>query len=771
MSDSSFEVDLEDIDEGTVVASIATSSNILQSSVPPQVAWKDDSMSQAASNQLSSDSSKSNHVRSEVKERSLNFGSISSMPLGLPTLNRLTTDSNTYDLEYLLNKKVQRRAQGDHRFALSPTPSALPSTTKNFIAKNKGQAGKFGPRKAFERFTTAAVQTVTENCDVQERFWDKAARTEEKLRLLREEQDQMKVEGCTFSPQTNLTLPYRRRSNSEFAENVENFLTARDSKLDMLRSEQQLSLSVDTRAFTPSLCARSRTIVERQGQRASSAFERLHSRKQSRFEMKLERLKSTEVFSFSPKINSSSALLSRTTSVHNLLYDDAITRHSRACGGEDSPQRHLAKKSNGILLAKLLSEFDLATGLEEGPRLNYSQVKDVMTQLKFVPAEGSETLLDMWNELGGKAEGGVHKDSMLHFLGAVLCLEMPRTSPALQLTKERKAQLHSKYHEFYLHRTVQSAMEKRMDSRQAIPSFTPQLDKNSLKLHAKVYKARSQHSKGQSIGDLLGFERQKTKDKLEQRRQQQEVQESSQCSFKPSLVSKRSSDSSASCGSAALFQYSKEQKQTRAELIKHAEAEKLRKETEDCTFSPVINGACARSRGVLPEQAKAISRLRTARAQHVAKESLKEKGMTPRAYRQSLKTQVDYKPKQVTSNFSKRDATMSRRKTSSCISLPSQAWTTEASTPQRSGMYSPVISKMSSLAALPYNELVCPAEEDEIVLSLKVNITPTHSDTLTVLEGEDPYSAVETFVAKHNLGEKERTRLQKYMKTHGLPQA
>lgn len=777
MSDSSLELEFEDIDEGTVVPSVVPSVTVVSSSLPPQIVVPDDSL-EVDDSDLISELSENPSVQkrtaiSELKERTLDFGSISSFPHGMPTLNRQTIDSNTYDLDCLSDLKVQKRAQGSHRFALSPPPVSRPKNTKNFVARNRGLAGKFGLRVPVRGFTVYNQSKSSVPIDVQERFWDKAAKTQMKLSEFRREKEQEEIADCTFTPRTNLISPFRRRSNSEFADSIEDFLKTRASKIEELRRDQ-FSLTVDTRPFTPSLCTRSRVLTEKRGASACSFHERLSRRKRSVLEMKLNRLKDQEVFSYMPTINTGSTMLSRSQSVNERLTNKGLRSVSSLANAPAKAFK--APKTDRILISKLIADFEAATDHIEGSRLNYTQAKDVMAKLSLSPAEGNDSVVQMWKALESTSHKGTTKQALLQFLGAALRIEVPCVyiDSVPPLSSVLKAKISQDFPEFYRYKTAVVESQKRLADKFVSPSFKPEINRKSRKLKDKAYSARQIDTEDISIGTMLHNEHEKTQRKIEAQRKDTELLQNSLCTFKPELIARPASSMGGSYRSETLYQHSKEQLKNRAEKRQLTQALRELKETEGCTFEPAINDTFVKSKGVLPEQAKAIERLRTARAERQAVEAKKEKGMTPRPYRQGMKMLVDYTPKQA-SLFSKpQPSKLSHMKKSSFASpsiSSSQSTGVGLSRAHSLGSF-PTSSKLSRVPSLSiatmnsHSSLLSPAEEEEIILSLKVNISPTISDVLTIHEGEDSHVTVEAFIAKHRIPEKESAKLRKYVESN-----
>lgn len=506
MSESSFDMDFEDIDEGTSVASIAHSSVMHQSIAPqqPEVIIDDDpsiEVGESNAEEIEKLDYLKNGAGKPSKQPTTDFSNISHFPLGLPQVTKQTVDSNTYDLDYLLDFHIQRRAHGNHRFALSPTPSGGYTSTisKSRTAKSKPRM----PEDSLDLFTS----TITNgNCNVKERFWDKAAQTQAKLQGLRLDKEEVERAACTFTPSIN-EASYQRRSNSEFADSITDFIKSKNEKIEALRAS--ITPLVVERSFTPELCKRSRTIVERRGLSVSSSTDRLHMRKRSLLDMRLERVQEAEVFNFSPVINKRSSALKRDEGHLSFLASPRGIRAGRPNSPieelDNRPAKFMAKKSEAILMRRLLTDFEHCTTEYEGSRLNYTQAKELMEKLQFTSSYSQDSLVDMWKQLQGDAHNSIKKPILLQFLGAVMGLELPQgyIDDKDRVSKEQRELWHRQFIEFYQYRSIQVPADKRLKDLFVRPCFTPTLDDNSRRLHEKVNKARKEETNRHSIGDFL----------------------------------------------------------------------------------------------------------------------------------------------------------------------------------------------------------------------------------------------------------------------------
>jgi hypothetical protein len=601
------------------------------------------------------------------------------------------------------------------------------------------------------------------NCDVKERFWDKAENTQKKLEAMRAEKESAEMAACTFSPMTN-QLTSSRRTISEFADDVKGFLKAKEAKLEALRSDHRTSEASEFRAFTPELCSKSRLMVERQRQRPSSEYAQLHQRKRSLLELRLERLQETEVFDYTPKINKRSSSLHRAQSIGDILHGDAVRRLNAIPEVEDKPLKYMASKSSSILYRKLVSDFEATSADYEGDRLNYTQLKDLMERLQLTSApDASEGLTDVWRELKGDATGRVSKGALLQFIGAVLGLvvSQPCIGTAQKVSKEQMKQWHAKFIGLYQHRTIQVPAEMRLADRFVSPSFTPALDSKSRKLHTKVYRSRKEQSQSQSIGDFLHTEKQRLKQQLDQIQRDKEQAEAAECSFKPALVARPKTAMSGKCGSEALYKYSKEQRLTRLEKQKAAETERRLKELGNCTFRPA---SFVSPRGSFGRQKDSAYHFQV--SEKASKDpSIGKKGNLQGRQRDSKATT----PSRQASISDKSKSTASKRD-SFQVTSPTSSFSKKASRGSVRSQNSSRTSARSSISKAPQStqlsSMLSHAEEEEVVLSLKVNISPTLSAYLTIMEGEDTEAAVEAFVKTHKLGSVEASKLKQHVEVH-----
>jgi hypothetical protein len=587
MTESSLDIDFSSIDEDVSVLSSVLENTALFSTADRQQTTSDDlrtleALPQSPTNKRQSPSSEVSRSPKGAKHHTFDFSKISKTPLiatfSLPIVNRQTVDSNTYDLGYLLDAQVQKRAQGAHRFTLSQPP--YKSAKQSSERRSSSRAGF--AEDSLDLFQSSQLGGV---CNVKERFWDKAAYVQEKLEILRADKELEEMAACTFSPRTNPSVSHRPRSSQEFANSMQDFVKARETKLEVLRSERTGEGS-GLRPFTPEICAKSRLIAERISPKASTVYDRLHAKKRTTLELKLDRLQKTN----SHQVLSPSSYQKKDQTTGDSLPAEAVKKLNAIPEAKGRPSKHLASKSEAILLKKLLIDFEQSSFNYEGSRLNCMQTKELMQKLQFVSDTTHDLLVDMWRELHGDTQHSIAKSALLQFLGAVLGLDVPQRyiPDERKVSRAQREQWHGKFIDFYRHKSVKVPAEKRLVDKFVQPTFSPKIDINSRKLQEKASKARL-GNRGQTIGDLLLGDRSRINEKLELLKAEQKQAEAAECTFKPVLVARPTSIMTAACGSEALYRYSKLQRQMRVDKQQTAETERRVKELKGCTFKPKTN--------------------------------------------------------------------------------------------------------------------------------------------------------------------------------------
>jgi hypothetical protein len=112
--------------------------------------------------------------------------------------------------------------------------------------------------------------------DVEERFYSKAKKTEEKLKTLKELKEIQEINSCTFKPK--ITTKRKEKSYDEFYEYMAKFKEQKEKKIKMIQEEEQKAIEKSSDcSYQPKLCEKSIQIVARKSTIDDNTFERLHN--------------------------------------------------------------------------------------------------------------------------------------------------------------------------------------------------------------------------------------------------------------------------------------------------------------------------------------------------------------------------------------------------------------------------------------------------------------------------------------------------------------
>ena len=316
--------------------------------------------------------------------------------IGIPILNKDTVNPDTFDLNYFLNPEVQKLAQSGHRLTQS---TAVPSgkvlaSPKNFVQKNILLSKKLADSKSTKDLPAEIPEIVLKKpkIDIEERFYKKAKKTEEKIKNMKAAKDLQEVDGCTFQPK--IKSKRQNKTYEEFYEYMKNFVNKKNSKILNLKAEEDKAIekSLD---FThqPKLCDKSLQMIAKKSDLEESTFDRLHKLYKGKsintndsmvFEAKNDE---PSVF-FHPTVNKKSQMMSRTQPVDKILYEDALRRINKdKTPPLPAPTKFITVKSEKVLIEKLKRDFSeafLCIDIEKNNEINYSKVIELCKLLYLV---------------------------------------------------------------------------------------------------------------------------------------------------------------------------------------------------------------------------------------------------------------------------------------------------------------------------------------------------------------------------------------------------
>lgn len=553
---------------------------------------------------------------------------------GIPILNKDTANPNTFDLNYLLNPEVQKIAQSGHRLTQSTTISAgkIPTSPKNHIQKNILNSKKYSASKSNKELPQAEIPEIIVKkgkLDVEGRFYDKAKKTEEKIKVLKSLKDIQEVNGCTFKPQ--IKGKREAKTYDEFYNYMKNFADKKDKKIKILQEEEAKTLekSLDF-SHQPKLCEKSIQMIARKSDVEDSTFARLHklykspkSMASGRESFASEAKTEENSNNFRPTVNKKSQMLNRADPVAKILYDDALRRINKE-KNPPLPQaiKFITNKSEKVLIEKVKRDFEEAFCCIEPDRfggLNYTKMIELFKLLYLIKDEHKKEeerllLLESWKILACEGENSCKKESLVVFILALMGFYEDwmgfTEGERLSLGSYEANKIHLKFDLFYSNRisVVNRSTVNKSYKASYEYSFHPQTIAESQVL-AQTW--REQNRTGGKIEDMLIAGKAKTEKKLEEKRAILEEELLEECSFQPiieqmpdefrvyglydreDLTSEyfkllNNPNSQYTHKGLLLHDLSKISKQRKLTKANEVLQEKLDKELENCTFAPKL---------------------------------------------------------------------------------------------------------------------------------------------------------------------------------------
>ena len=565
---------------------------------------------------------------------------------GLPTLSAATFNSMTYDLDMLLDPKVQRTAP-------DRLSSTLNLSSSDFVKLNKELAGK--PHASRSKDDTGKPRvSYPDQTNVEERFYKYRKNVEEKVKLMEKELRKKEKAACTFTP----TIIGRegpagdaQRTPEEFYQEMLRHKHVTDEKLKYMRDESdKTQKSVEEAYFKPQLCAKSVTLVEGKGEQALPVHEKLYQahKLQMQKQLKSTELGNTEVSQtstdsakmFSPAINKASQNLVREKPIEVHLLEDAERRLKKleAVPAKPSPTKTMNSHSEAMLLRKFKEELGVAwTALDEeaSSTLNYTKTGELLKALRFIDndSEGKHyeeeraLVRSMWNILRLTEESVVTRRNLEPLLLAVMNFnveEKPLEEPEEGQSDSSRGigrieaeefvmnpgdskRLHFHFKPWYEHRirSLNKAAKTRAASEEEHCTFKPTISKASKKLVEENASRRAAdgHSR---LEDFLASEHVQKQARQKELQDKARKDEMKECQFRPKTDKKSAKilaeaepgatlsgdylkilkEAKPQDKTEALFQLAVLSQQRRKKIEKTPEDLEIEKQEVECTFAP-----------------------------------------------------------------------------------------------------------------------------------------------------------------------------------------
>lgn len=497
----------------------------------------------------------------------------------IPVLNKDTANPNTYDIEYLLDPKIQNRTKS----RLSKNNSSLNSQSQlkihevDHIEKNKKNAAL--ARKRIDKHESSSnldliISPKGRKVNVEERFYQYKDKVNQKVKQLRSEYEKKELETCTFKPSVNPNQ--YKRTVDEFISSMEEYNKAKAEKIKNLKEMYEKEKGENKAPYKPSICKRSEELLNKKKvERSGPIHENLYKGYKKAFNKQLDgvtkdeshslnaSISDNESLNFVPKVNKRSKQIKRSESIDKILYEDALRRRNKSVDMTDSRIKLISDRSEKVLVKKFKEEFNetwKSLDPDGSNKLNYTKLSEILKQLAFIKKDSSQErmlLLKMWKIVGGEEKNYITKEDLYTFLQAIL--SFPTTSRPLDESMNSVSSQYGTFQDgaFYvndtqgkkIHRTFELWYENRLSvtnksylnrsfKHNEDFSFHPQLNKSSSKLASDYRKKRSDSAgpHNQYIEYLIN-EKKKTLEKNEKLKREKEEQEYESCTFRPKTTS------------------------------------------------------------------------------------------------------------------------------------------------------------------------------------------------------------------------------------------
>ena len=283
---------------------------------------------------------------------------------------------------------------------------------------------------------------------------------EEKMELIKQENDQKEMEDWTFHPQLITQQNPQRRNFDEFLESQRKHEEDKALKRNIMLEQESL---VETGVIHhPEINESSRRMLANRKDADLPVYERLYGiSKNSKINQIVNQVElnpvlgsepgdnmqspsngaiQTDKETYMPKINQRSKEIVRDQPVQELLYNDALRRKDMSelrktktnIKDKNKRSREISGSNIEHLIHRFNKEFEptfeaVASQVEEGSPeiLNYRQLGELLFDMGFLSgsasSESEERILlsSMWTGLGGAQNEGLHKEVIRAFLLAV----------------------------------------------------------------------------------------------------------------------------------------------------------------------------------------------------------------------------------------------------------------------------------------------------------------------------------------------------------------
>ena len=551
----------------------------------------------------------------------------------IPILNKDTAHPDRFDLNFLLNPEVQKIAQSGHRLTQSTTINTSNSfaSSKNHIKQNIKNAKSHTNSISQKNLTVPYVNLNGKKSflDVDERFYSKAKKTEERIKALKEVKDMEEINNCTFHPK--IRTQRKQKTYTEYYEYMNNFAEKKQQKVKNLQEEEKKTYE-KTNDFDhqPKICENSLRILASKSIVEETAFDRLHkfykynakSEDNSGRDSPASNIKLESQKFFHPVINKKTQELQRSDPIEKILYDDALRRLKKNTVPKPSePAKFTNIKSEQFLINKVKRDFEegfCSINVDNTGEVNYTRMIEIFKIMHMIEENGKKEeerllLLDAWKLLNDEENVYCTKETILAFVLAIMGFYEEWMKNAYInnkiLSQQEVKKIHKKFDLFYRNRSSAAYKNTGHKTLKDVNeySFHPHIGIMTDKLADSFKLQNRQIGK---VEDILIAEKEKKIKKIEELRLKIEEENMEECSFNPMIEQmpddfriygnfegkedlaseyfKLLNDPGSENQHKGVFLYnlSKIYKEKKSSILHELKEKDIIKELKDCTFAP-----------------------------------------------------------------------------------------------------------------------------------------------------------------------------------------
>ena len=500
------------------------------------------------------------------------------------------------------------------------------------IEKNESDEKKAEDEKSLGKTQSKAVKSVisahlqeifnektkkpkSAKLDVEKRFYEYKDKVTKKIEALKEEQKAKEAEICSFKPKTTIKNSEDRKF-SHFLHHMETVDKLKKENLDKRVTEKEEAENPDKKSFKPTLSKGTLKIIGK-NKSVGDLHEKLY--KESTELKKKKEENSQKILDnfcpFKPVVSKKSSDLAREGKISQRLFEEATSlknakeKAKSETISDKKPEKLISDHSQSIVREKFLKEVSQFIPAKEGDSEQGLEFKDFLTlleKLHFIHANADYNKYTEERELSNKAWtsiGGAEDSKLLISAINGLLLSIMNLSKSIPQSKAKPSQ---EYKILYENR------KNKTEEKQPMPvvksyTFKPSLNSVTEEMAKIIKSKRSAEFNETRPEKVLEMIEKSAKEKLEKRRNNEQSELPTDCTFKPKTKRGPRMDGEVFTENASLasdyLKLSSERKEHRTELLynfsklEQERKERLARTVEDidieqnmaeCTFTPCL---------------------------------------------------------------------------------------------------------------------------------------------------------------------------------------